>query len=62
MWDVRTFQLLKTVPCLDQCDVTFSNNGEGMYVYVIEQEVEDDSAYQTSFKTLDPRDYSNIGK
>lgn len=50
------------MPCLDQCGVTFSNSGDGMYVYVIDQEVDDDSAYQTSFKTLDPRDYSSIGK
>lgn len=59
---MRTFQLLHTVPCLDQCSVTFSKTGGGMYAFVIDQEVEDDSAYQTSFKTLDPHDYSNIGK
>lgn len=59
---MRTFQLLRTVPSLDQCSVTFSKSGEGMYVYVIDQEVDDDSSYQTSFKTLDPHDYSNIGR
>lgn len=59
---MRTFQLLRTVSSLDQCSVTFSKTGEGMYVYVIDQEIDDDSTYQTSFKTLDPYDYSNIGK
>jgi len=42
--------------------VTFSKSGEGMYLYVIDQEIENDSSYQTSFKTLDPNDYSNIGR
>ncbi|XP_050525532.1 protein mahjong isoform X2 [Daktulosphaira vitifoliae] len=60
VWDMRTFQLLRTVSSLDQCNVTFSKTGEGMYVYVIDQEVDDDSSYQTSFKTLDPYDYTNI--
>jgi len=50
------------VSSLDQCNVTFSKSGEGMYLYVIDQEIENDSSYQTSFKTLDPNDYSNIGK
>jgi len=59
---MRTFQLLRTVSSLDQCNVTFSKSGEGMYLYVIDQEMENDSTYQTSFKTLDPNDYSNIGK
>jgi len=59
---MRTFQLLRTVSSLDQCSVTFSKSGEGMYVYVIDQEPDDDSTYQTSFKTLDPYDYSNISK
>ncbi|XP_008184180.1 DDB1- and CUL4-associated factor 1 isoform X1 [Acyrthosiphon pisum] len=60
VWDMRTFQLLRTVSSLDQCNVTFSKSGEGMYLYVIDQEIENDSSYQTSFKTLDPNDYSNI--
>ncbi|CAH1724928.1 DDB1- and CUL4-associated factor 1 isoform X2 [Aphis gossypii] len=60
VWDMRTFQLLRTVSSLDQCNVTFSKSGEGMYLYVIDQEMENDSSYQTSFKTLDPNDYSNI--
>jgi len=59
---MRTFQLLRTVSSLDQCNVTFSKSGEGMYLYVIDQEIENDSSYQTSFKTLDPNDYSNIGR
>jgi len=59
---MRTFQLLRTVSSLDQCTVTFSKSGDGMYVYVIDQELDDDTTYQTSFKTVDPHDYSNIGK
>lgn len=59
---MRTFQLLRTVSSLDQCNVLFSKSGEGMYLYVIDQEIENDSSYQTSFKTLDPNDYSNIGR
>lgn len=59
---MRTFQLLRTVSSLDQCNVIFSKTGEGMYLFFIDQETDDDSSYQTSFKTLDPYDYSNIGK
>lgn len=62
VWDTRTFQLLRTVSSLEQCSVMFSKTGRGMYAYVVDPEVDDDSSYQTSFKTLDPHDYSNIGK
>jgi len=58
---MRTFKLLRTVSSLDQCIVTFSKTGEGMYLNFIDQDAEDDLSYQTSFKTLDPYDYSNIG-
>lgn len=62
---MRTFQLLRTVSSLDQCEVMFSKTGEGMYSYVVDHvdpEFETSSNYQTSFKTFDPYDYSNIGK
>lgn len=59
---MRTFQLLRTVSSLDQCEVMFSKTGGGMYSYVIDQEFDNSSSYQTSFKTFDPYDYSNIGK
>jgi hypothetical protein len=42
--------------------VKFSRTGDGMYVYVADQESDNDTSLQTSFKTLDPLDYSNIGK
>jgi len=58
---MRTFKLLRTVSSLDKCYVTFSKSGEGMYLYVMDMKVENGSAYRTSFKTLDPNDYSNIG-
>ncbi|VVC46311.1 Hypothetical protein CINCED_3A010795 [Cinara cedri] len=60
VWDMRTFKLLRTVSSLDQCSIMFSKPGDGLYVYVTDQEIEEDSNYQTSFKTLDPHDYSNI--
>jgi len=59
---MHTFQLLRTEPSLDQCNVKFSKSGEGMYLYVIKHEIENGSSYQTTFKTLDPNDYSNIGR
>lgn len=59
---MRTFQLLRTVSSLNQCDVVFSRSGEGMYLFVIDQDNDNDTSHQTSFKTLDPLDYSNIGK
>lgn len=59
---MRTFQLLRTASSLDQCNVKFSKSGDGMYVYTIEEPEDDMMTYQTSFKTIDPYDYSNIGK
>lgn len=58
---MRTFQLLRTVSSLDQCEVLFSKTGEGMYSYTIEQDYDSNSSYQKTFNTLDPHDYSNIG-
>lgn len=52
---------MNTVSSLNQYSVTFSKTGEGMYLYYIDQDAEDDLTYHTSFKTLDPYDYSNIG-
>jgi len=59
---MRTFKLLQTVSSLHKCYVKFSKSGEGMYSYVNDQTSESDFCFQTSFKTLDPNDYSNIGR
>jgi len=59
---MRTFQLLRTVPSLDKCNVVFSKSGEGMYLYDIHMRKEIDDHFTTSFKTLDPNDYTNIGR
>ncbi|OXU21314.1 hypothetical protein TSAR_001940 [Trichomalopsis sarcophagae] len=60
VWDLRTFHLLKTVPALDQMNVTFSPTNSIIYAFSSEQENEDDSHNITSFKTLDALDYSSI--
>lgn len=62
MWDIRTFHLLRTVPSLDQCAVVFPKTGRTFYAVTIEKEIDGDNALDTSFKTLDAYDYSNISK
>ncbi|XP_018331272.1 DDB1- and CUL4-associated factor 1 isoform X2 [Agrilus planipennis] len=58
VWDIRTFQLLKTVPVLNQCEVTFSPVNSAIYAISLEQE--DDPLFDSSFKTVDATDYSSI--
>ncbi len=60
VWDIRTFHLLRTVPTLDQCQVTFSNSGDIIYAVHLEEEGKDEPMYDSSFKTLDAGDYSPI--
>lgn len=62
VWDLRTFHLLRTVPALDQCQVLFSRARAVIYTVSLEQETEEDTAFESSFKTLDAYDYSSIGK
>ncbi|XP_029345725.1 DDB1- and CUL4-associated factor 1-like [Acyrthosiphon pisum] len=57
VWDIRTFQLLRTVSSLNQCDVIFSKSGDGMYAFY-NKDKEIKWSDKTSFKTLDPNDYS----
>lgn len=66
VWDLRTFHLLRTVPSLDQCQVSFSPQN---VIYGISPEVENrldfeqiNYSYESSFKTLDSYDYSSIGE
>ncbi|XP_050426224.1 DDB1- and CUL4-associated factor 1-like [Adelges cooleyi] len=55
VWDLRTFQLLRSVSSLDGCNVLFPITGEGMYAYLTTRRDK-----PTSFKTLDPNDYTTI--
>jgi len=59
---MRTLKLLHTVPSLDKCEVKFSKSGEGMYLHVMDMKYESGSLHQNVFKTLDPNDYTNIGR
>ena len=60
VWDIRNFHLLRTVPGLDQCQVTFSNNGDIIYGVTLEIETDDGEKYDSAFKTFDSHDYSSI--
>ena len=60
VWDIRTFHLLRTVPQLDQCQVLFNKTGDVIFGVSLEQEMEDDTKYETAFKTFDAGDYSLI--
>ncbi|KAL3283032.1 hypothetical protein HHI36_006191 [Cryptolaemus montrouzieri] len=61
VWDMRTFHLLKTVPALNQCTVSFSPINNVIYASVMEQEMDDgDVKFDSSFKTVDSLDYSSI--
>ena len=60
VWDIRTFHLLRQVPQLDQTTVIFNHDGEVMYAVNLDQEVDDDTKFETAFKTFDARDYSLI--
>uniref|UniRef100_A0A6P7HIT9 DDB1- and CUL4-associated factor 1 n=1 Tax=Diabrotica virgifera virgifera TaxID=50390 RepID=A0A6P7HIT9_DIAVI len=61
VWDIRTFHLLKTVPVLNQCSIIFSPVNTAIYAIALEQEMDDgDSAFDTSFKTVDAIDYASI--
>ncbi|XP_076269885.1 lisH and WD40 domain-containing protein mahjong isoform X2 [Rhynchophorus ferrugineus] len=61
VWDIRTFHLLKTVPVLNQCSVIFSPVNSALYAISMEREInEGDTAFDTSFKTVDSNDYSSI--
>ncbi|XP_069696548.1 DDB1- and CUL4-associated factor 1 isoform X2 [Periplaneta americana] len=60
VWDLRTFHLLRTVPALDQCQILFSPARPVMYTISLEQETEEDTSFESSFKTLDAYDYSSI--
>jgi len=60
VWDIRTFHLLRQVSQLDQTNVVFTHDSEVMYAVNLDQEVDDDTKFETAFKTFDARDYSLI--
>ncbi|XP_017768029.1 PREDICTED: protein mahjong [Nicrophorus vespilloides] len=60
VWDLRTFHLLKTVPALNQCTPLFSPLNNVIYALKMEQETDEDTMFDSSFKTIDAVDYSNI--
>jgi len=60
VWDIRTFHLLRTVPQLDQCEIVFNSGGEVIFGTNLEQELEDETKFETAFKTFDASDYSLI--
>ncbi|XP_072941245.1 protein mahjong [Epargyreus clarus] len=60
VWDLRTFHLLRTVPALDKSEVIFNPTCTALYAVCSDQDSEDRSQFDTSFKTLDPYDYSSI--
>ena len=48
------------MPQLDQCQVLFNKTGDVIFGVSLEQEMEDDTKYETAFKTFDAGDYSLI--
>ncbi|XP_038221450.1 protein mahjong [Zerene cesonia] len=60
VWDLRTFHLLRTVPALDKSEVIFNPACTALYAVCSDQDSEDRSQFDTSFKTLDAYDYSSI--
>ncbi|XP_037299352.1 protein mahjong isoform X2 [Manduca sexta] len=60
VWDLRTFHLLRTVPTLDKSEVIFNPTCTALYAVFSDQDPEERSQFDTSFKTLDPYDYSSI--
>ncbi|VVD02944.1 unnamed protein product, partial [Leptidea sinapis] len=60
VWDLRTFHLLRTVPALDKSEVIFNPTCTALYAVCSDQDSEERNQFDTSFKTLDPYDYSSI--
>lgn len=60
VWDIRTFHLLRTIPALDQSQITFSPFNV-LYAFNVHNEASDDeTGHDSSFKVLDNFDYSSI--
>lgn len=60
VWDIRTYQLLKTVPVLNQCQAVFAPVNSTIYAIALEEEADEDPTFDSSFKTVDATDYSSI--
>lgn len=48
------------MPVLNQCQVTFSPVNSAIYAIALEQDLDDETAFDSSFKTVDAVDYSSI--
>lgn len=62
IWDMRTYKLLYIKPSLNHSIVTFSDTGYGMYAHSVERQRHLYLFTSTSFRTINPHDYTNIGK
>ncbi|XP_071806526.1 DDB1- and CUL4-associated factor 1-like [Asterias amurensis] len=68
IWDVRTFNLMHTVPALDQCNIVFNTAGTVIYGTVFQSDADEDlldeerlkSPFGSSFRTFDATDYKPI--
>lgn len=62
IWDLRTFHLLRTVPVLNLCDVVFNHTSDVIFGITVGDLLDEthENAFETSFKTVDASDYSNI--
>ncbi|GLE00044.1 hypothetical protein PINS_up008771 [Pythium insidiosum] len=64
IWDLRTYQLLRVVPALDKCLITFNSSGGVMFAYSPHSVVDDMERRRpkakTWFRVLDARDYKDI--
>ncbi|XP_045489571.1 protein mahjong isoform X2 [Pieris rapae] len=60
VWDLRVFHLLRTVPSLDKSEVIFNPGRSVLYAVCSDQDPEERSQFDTSFKTLSAHDYTSI--
>ena len=63
VWDLRTFHLLRTVPVLNLCDISFNHTSDVIFgITVGDLDESQENGFETSFKTVDASNYSSIGK
>ncbi|GAX77992.1 hypothetical protein CEUSTIGMA_g5434.t1, partial [Chlamydomonas eustigma] len=72
VWDLRTFKLLRSVPCLDSTSITFNGTGDVMYTVArrpgdgdlslgyLHQRTRARHPLHTAFRTLDALSYAEI--
>ncbi|CAJ0573766.1 unnamed protein product, partial [Mesorhabditis spiculigera] len=65
VWDLRTYKLLRSIPALDQCKLTFSSTGNIFYAIKREEDREDSSfrdTYTSKFWSYDSILYEQIAE